>query len=82
MCFNIRGHTDPEDWKKVQTLPNFDKLDAILLTEHHLSSKKRPIEIVKSGWDIHFARGDREGGVVKIALKNQKRALAAARPPP
>ena len=62
MCLNIRGYTDPADWEKVQALPNFEKLDAILLTEHHLSGKKRPIEIVKSGWNIHFAAGPPKRG--------------------
>jgi len=35
----------------------FKNLDIIIMTEHHLSSTFRPVEIVESGWSIQQVAG-------------------------
>jgi len=51
LILNIRGMTLAK-WLSIQSLPVFPSLDYIILTEHQLSAKFRPDEIIQSGWDF------------------------------
>jgi len=56
LALNIRGVT-PEKWDSIQDLDIFPSLDFIILTEHQLSAKFRPDEIIRSGRDFHAVSG-------------------------
>ena len=52
LAFNIDGYSKAK-WTYMCNLSCFKNLDIIIMTEHHLSSTFRPIEIVESGWSIY-----------------------------
>jgi len=43
----------PDKRNSIQELLVFPSVDYIILTEHQLSAKFRPDEIIKSGWAFH-----------------------------
>jgi len=51
LSINMDGHSQVK-WTYLCNLSYFKNLHIIIMTEHHLSSPFRPVEIVESGWSI------------------------------
>jgi len=56
LTVNIDGHSKAK-WTYLCNLSCFKNLDFNIMTEHHLSSTFRPVEIVESGWSIQQVGG-------------------------